>query len=199
MRETVFKVLTADQWAQFQADGIFHGAPIDVADGYIHMSTADQLEETISKYFAGEPGLVVAGICLSGFGDALKWEASRGGALFPHLYEPIPRAAVVSIEIRPLIAPIPTSLGKLRNVGKAALSDFAVLNIATVAQLSACEPDALFAALQTRTGQRQDPCVWDVFAAAVHQARTGEALDWWTFTPERKRLRSSVGTDKARG
>ena len=186
MSETAYKVLTADQWAQFQADGIFHGAPIDVSDGYIHMSTADQLEETISKHFGDQTGLHIAEIDLSGFSETLKWEESRGGAMFPHLYAPLPRTAVVSVVLRPLSAPIPANLAKLRNVGKAALGDFALLEIKTVSQLSACEPGDLFATLQARTGKRQDPCVWDVFAATIHQARTGDAQDWWAFTAERK-------------
>ncbi|MEK6542181.1 MAG: DUF952 domain-containing protein [Pseudomonadota bacterium] len=95
MTNTAFKILTANQWAQFQVDGVFHGAPIDVADGYIHMSTADQCGETLAKHFAGQTGLIIAEIDLPGFGDALKWEVSRGGALFPHLYAPLPMAAVV--------------------------------------------------------------------------------------------------------
>jgi uncharacterized protein (DUF952 family) len=98
MTQTAFKILTADQWAQFEADGIFLGAPIDLADGYIHMSTADQTDETLAKHFAGQVGLVIAEINLSGFGDALKWEVSRGGALFPHLYAPLPMSAVVGIK-----------------------------------------------------------------------------------------------------
>lgn len=95
MTATAFKVLTADQWAAMQRAGQFDGAPVDVADGYIHMSTADQLEETLTKHFAGQRGLVIAEIDLSRFGDALKWEESRGGALFPHLYAPLPMAAVI--------------------------------------------------------------------------------------------------------
>lgn len=77
------------------------------------------------------------------------------------------------------------SLADLRNVGKAALSDFAVLGITTLAELAASDPDVLHQALERATGKRQDPCVRDVFAATIHQARTGEALDWWHFTPER--------------
>lgn len=79
-----------------------------------------------------------------------------------------------------------SSLSELRNVGPAALGDFALLGIETVAQLAMCEADVLFHDLQTRTGKRQDPCVWDVFAATIHQAKTGEALNWWAFTAERK-------------
>ena len=91
-----FKIFTADQWQQFEADGSFAGAPVDLADGYIHMSTADQLNGTLEKHFAGQEGLVIAEIDLSGFGDALQWEVSRGGALFPHLYAELPLASVLS-------------------------------------------------------------------------------------------------------
>lgn len=94
---TAFKIFTATQWAQFDADGIFTGAPIDLADGYIHMSTADQLEETLTKHFAGQTGLVIAEIDLTALGDALKWEVSRGNALFPHAYTPLTRAMVRSV------------------------------------------------------------------------------------------------------
>jgi uncharacterized protein (DUF952 family) len=97
---TAFKVLTSSQWAELQSDSAFDGAPIDLADGYIHMSTAEQLEETLAKHFAGQTGLVIAEIDLSGFGEALKWEVSRGGALFPHLYAPLPQSAVIGIQLR---------------------------------------------------------------------------------------------------
>lgn len=100
MAQTAFKIFTADQWAQFQRDGLFHGASVDLADGYIHMSTADQVEETLAKHFAGQAGLVVAEVDLSGFGEALKWEVSRGGALFPHLYGVLPMAAVIAHDER---------------------------------------------------------------------------------------------------
>lgn len=74
----------------------------------------------------------------------------------------------------------------LRNVGPAARADFDLLGIRSLAQLAASDADTLYRELQRRTRQRQDPCVWDVFAAAVHQARTGEPLNWWHFTPARK-------------
>jgi hypothetical protein len=74
----------------------------------------------------------------------------------------------------------------LRNVGPAARKDFAVLKIDTLEALAACDPDDLYHRLQVETGIRHDPCVWDVFAAAIHQARTGEARNWWAFTPIRK-------------
>lgn len=81
-----YKVFTAEQWARFQSDRIFHGAPVDVADGFIHLSTEDQLQGTLDKHFAGQSGLVVAEINLDTLGDLVKWEVSRGGALFPHVY-----------------------------------------------------------------------------------------------------------------
>jgi hypothetical protein len=82
-------------------------------------------------------------------------------------------------------------LSDLRNIGRAGLSDFAVLGVESVAQLATCRPGDLFLDLQRLTGKRQDPCVYDVFAAAVHQAKTGEALNWWAFTAQRKVLQKT--------
>ncbi len=87
----------------------------------------------------------------------------------------------------------PIPLSALRNIGKAMLADFSLLGVATVAELARREPDALYLELCALTGTRQDPCVHDTFAAAIHQARTGEARDWWAFTPERK-ARQKAGT-----
>ena len=92
---TAFKVFTAEQWAQFQGKGIFPGAPVDIADGYIHLSTAEQLRGTLDKHFAGQAGLVIAEIDLTKLGNNVRWEASRGGALFPHIYGALPMAAVL--------------------------------------------------------------------------------------------------------
>jgi uncharacterized protein (DUF952 family) len=83
---TAYKVLTDDQMAALERDASFAGAPIDLADGYIHLSTADQLTETVDKHFAGQSDLHVAAVDLAALGDAVKWEESRGGALFPHIY-----------------------------------------------------------------------------------------------------------------
>lgn len=80
----------------------------------------------------------------------------------------------------------PEALGRLRNIGKAALADFQILGVATVSQLAAADADMLYVQLCKATGRRHDPCVHDVFSAAIHQARTGEALDWPQFTPARK-------------
>lgn len=89
-----FKILTTDQYAQFKADGIFHGAPVDLTDGYIHMSTREQAAETAAKHFAGQDALVMVMVDLAPLSEAIRWEASRGGALFPHLYAPLPISAV---------------------------------------------------------------------------------------------------------
>ena len=90
-----YKVLTADQKDELES-GEFSGAPIDKADGYIHLSTAEQLTETVDKHFAGHSALHVAAVDLEALGDAVKWEPSRGGALFPHIYAVLPLSAVVA-------------------------------------------------------------------------------------------------------
>ena len=100
MQPTAFKILTAEQWAQFEADGVFHGAPVDLADGYIHLSTADQVQGTLDKHFAGQAGLVIAEVDLAMLGDEVRWEAARGGALFPHIYGSLPMNAVVGGVVR---------------------------------------------------------------------------------------------------
>jgi uncharacterized protein (DUF952 family) len=91
-----YKVLLADEMARLEADGRFDGAPVDRADGYIHLSTAAQLDETVAKHFAGKPDLHIVAVDLPALGDALKWEPSRGGALFPHLYGVLTLDAVLA-------------------------------------------------------------------------------------------------------
>lgn len=94
---TAYKVLTAEQMAMLERDGSFAGAPIDLADGYVHLSTAAQLTETVDKHFAGQSDLHVAAVDLGSFGAGLKWEESRGGQLFPHLYGgPLPLETVIA-------------------------------------------------------------------------------------------------------
>jgi ornithine lipid ester-linked acyl 2-hydroxylase len=83
---TAWKILTGAQWEDFQATGRFEGSPDDRRDGFIHLSAADQVEGTLARHFAGQAGLVFAEIDLATLGDGLKWEQSRGGALFPHHY-----------------------------------------------------------------------------------------------------------------
>ncbi len=82
----IFKIFREQEWADLRASGKTQGAPVDIADGFVHFSTAEQVEETAAKHFAGEDGLFLLGLETDRLGDALKWEPSRGGALFPHLY-----------------------------------------------------------------------------------------------------------------
>lgn len=91
----IFKILRQDEWRGFEADGVFHGAPVDLADGYVHLSAADQVAATAARHFAGAEGLVLVAVDPAAAGDALRWEPSRGGALFPHLYGPLERAHVL--------------------------------------------------------------------------------------------------------
>ena len=93
---TAYKILTAEQLERLLSAGTFTGAPVDLADGFIHLSTAGQVEETLDKHFAGQTGVHLAAIDLTVLGEAVKWEVSRGGALFPHLYAPLPLAAVIA-------------------------------------------------------------------------------------------------------
>ena len=93
--DIAYKVLTADQIHDLEADR-FAGAPIDLADGYIHLSTSDQLTETVDKHFAGQSGLWVAAVDLEALGETVHWEESRGGALFPHIYGPLPLDTVIA-------------------------------------------------------------------------------------------------------
>jgi len=94
--EVAYKVLTADQMEALERDGSFAGAPVDLADGYIHLSTAAQLDETVAKHFAGQENLHVAAVDLPVLGEAIVWEPSRGGQLFPHIYTALPLAAVLA-------------------------------------------------------------------------------------------------------
>ena len=90
----VYKIFRRSEWDVFVAEGQSAGAPIDLIDGYIHMSTSQQVVETAAKHFAGESDLVLVAIETDRLGPALKWEPSRGGALFPHLFAPLDLKAV---------------------------------------------------------------------------------------------------------
>ena len=93
---TAYKVLTADQMGRFCREGIFAGSPLDLADGYIHLSSAEQLAETLDKHFAGQAELHIAAVDLTMLGPSISWEPSRGGQLFPHVYAVLPFDAVVA-------------------------------------------------------------------------------------------------------
>ncbi|WP_171240039.1 DUF952 domain-containing protein [Ruegeria sp. HKCCA5491] len=91
----IYKIFRADEWAALQSNGESDGAPIDVSDGYVHFSTATQAAETATKHFAGVTGLTLLACDAGAMGGDLKWEVSRGGALFPHLYRKIRMTDVV--------------------------------------------------------------------------------------------------------
>jgi uncharacterized protein (DUF952 family) len=98
----VYKILPAPLWHEAQRAGVFRGAPVDLADGYIHFSTAGQAAETAAKHFAGQRDLMLLHVDADALGPALKWEPSRGGALFPHLYAPLVLAHVKRADPLPL-------------------------------------------------------------------------------------------------
>ena len=98
----IYKIFRADEWAAFESAGKTTGAPIDLADGYIHISTGGQVAETVAKYFADAEGLQILALDPDTLGDALKWEPSRGGALFPHLYRVLKMADIAWVKPLPL-------------------------------------------------------------------------------------------------
>ena len=91
---SIYKIVAAAEWRAAVAAGVFAGSPVDERDGFIHLSTAAQVRETAARHFAGQADLVLVAFDAATLGPALKWEPSRGGALFPHLYGTLdPRAA----------------------------------------------------------------------------------------------------------
>jgi uncharacterized protein (DUF952 family) len=100
--DLIYKICSIELWGEAQEAGVFSGAPIDVQDGYIHFSTSGQLAETAAKHFANQHDLVLLTIAAHSLGDDLKWEPSRGGALFPHLYTPLKLSDVVQVDPLPL-------------------------------------------------------------------------------------------------
>lgn len=98
----IYKILRRPEWDAFRAAGETAGAPVDLADGFIHFSAATQVVETAAKWFATESDLVLVAVQAESLGSDLKWEASRGGALFPHLYRPLRLSDVVWDKSLPL-------------------------------------------------------------------------------------------------
>ena len=100
----IYKISPRHAWLEAQAAGVFTGAPIDLQDGYIHFSAAHQVRETAARHFAGQKDLVLVSVATEVLGDALKWEKSRGGDLFPHLYGNLPTKLVSEVIDMPLQA-----------------------------------------------------------------------------------------------
>ena len=93
----VYKVMSDAEHRQMQREGMFRGSPVDLADGYIHLSCVSQLAATLDRHFSGVEGLVLVTVDLSRLGDTVRWEPARGGALFPHVYGWLPIEAVVGV------------------------------------------------------------------------------------------------------
>ncbi|MDR3374850.1 MAG: DUF952 domain-containing protein [Ancalomicrobiaceae bacterium] len=100
--EVIYKIVPAGLWRQAETAGRFTGAPIDVADGYIHFSSPSQVSETARRHFAGQPDLLLVAVDVARLGAELRWEPSRGGDLFPHLYGTLLFSAVRSVVTLPL-------------------------------------------------------------------------------------------------
>jgi len=99
----IYKIFRADEWAAFDSQGETLGAAIDLSDGFIHFSTAEQATETAAKHFAGVDSLMLLAFDADKLGDALKWEVSRGDALFPHLFRALKLAEMLWVKPLPLI------------------------------------------------------------------------------------------------
>jgi uncharacterized protein (DUF952 family) len=95
---TIYKILSAEAWQQALERGMFAGSEHDVRDGFIHFSTSAQVAETAAKHFARIPELVLLSVSVDALAHALRWESSRGGALFPHLYGELPTSAVTRVD-----------------------------------------------------------------------------------------------------
>jgi uncharacterized protein (DUF952 family) len=89
-----FKLLRPEEWTNWRESGVFLGAPVDLTDGYIHLSAREQVRETAAKWFSDVDPAILVMVDLPPLGDAVRWEVSRGGALFPHVYASIPSSAV---------------------------------------------------------------------------------------------------------
>ena len=98
MPTTIYRLLSVRAWEAAQATGSFLGTEHDLRDGFIHFSTAEQVAETAARHYAGQHQLVLLGVDVAPLGAALRWEPSRGGALFPHLYGPLSVTAVKRVE-----------------------------------------------------------------------------------------------------
>ena len=96
--QLIYKIVRRPAWENAEAQGVFAGAEIDLIDGFIHFSTADQVAETANKHFAGQSDLLLVAVDAADLGDELKWEPSRGGDLFPHLYGHLDVASVQFVE-----------------------------------------------------------------------------------------------------
>ena len=97
MSDLVYKIFRPQEWAEAEKAGVFLGSPDDRRDGFVHFSSAGQVRGTVARHFAGEGALILVAVSAAALGEALKWDVSRGGEKFPHLYGPLPLVAVTSV------------------------------------------------------------------------------------------------------
>lgn len=109
----IYKLLSTTEWDEALAAGHLAGTAVDRQDGFVHLSAADQVVETARRHFAGATGLTLLTVDPARLGDALRWEPSRGGQLFPHLYGPLPVAAVVAARALPADTPAADAVAAL--------------------------------------------------------------------------------------
>ncbi|MEV4624677.1 DUF952 domain-containing protein [Micromonospora sp. NPDC049523] len=109
----IYKLLAAADWAEAETQGRYDGSAVDLRDGFIHLSGRDQVVETAARHFAGQSDLVLLTVAPDRLGADLRWESSRGGALFPHLYGPLPTDAVVAVAPLPVELPVPDAVAAL--------------------------------------------------------------------------------------
>ena len=102
MTSSIYRIVPESVWQRAQAAGSFGGTEHDLRDGFIHFSTAAQVAETAARHYAGQTELLLVRVNVAALGEALRWEPSRGGALFPHLYGALPLSAVTSVAPLPL-------------------------------------------------------------------------------------------------
>ncbi|MBB4123163.1 DUF952 domain-containing protein [Martelella radicis] len=95
MSQPIFKIVERKEWQAARPSGVYHGAAVDLSDGFIHFSTAEQVAETARRHFAGQRDLLLVAVDPDALGPKLRYELSRGGALFPHLYAVLPFSAVL--------------------------------------------------------------------------------------------------------
>jgi len=98
----VYKIVSEHEWVAAEAEGRYIGSPVDLDDGFMHFSTAGQAPETASRHFSGRKGLLLVAVEVAALGEAPKWEPSRGGALFPHLYDVLSLEAVARVDPLPV-------------------------------------------------------------------------------------------------
>lgn len=99
----LYKIMSRQEWETAQANGLYEGSEVDRRDGFIHLSASHQVRATAQKHFSGKTGLLLVSVAEEALNQKLRWEASRGGDLFPHVYGPLPLSAISEVIPLPLV------------------------------------------------------------------------------------------------